>query len=112
VASPQKDVRLFREGLAARRFSIIRETMLEEIGKYYPVILAERKNEGIRELSYDEALLGPCLMKEMSPVFLSYLKKRRRVLEEILKSVPASREDRRSEAGKELDAISRVLNRL
>ena len=109
VASPQKDARLFRKGLAARRFSIIRETMLEENGKYYPVILAERKNEGIRMLSYDEALLGPCLLKEKSPVFLRYLERRRRILKEILQSVPDSREERRSEARKELEAINRAL---
>jgi tRNA (adenine22-N1)-methyltransferase len=70
VLQPQKDADQLRQWLAMHRWRIVGEAVAYENGFYYPVIAAEH---GRMTLTEDEAVFGPCLLKEPSPLFLRYL---------------------------------------
>ncbi len=108
VASPQKDAAAFRRGLGALGFAIVDEDMIEEEGKFYPILLARRTGERA-ELTFEEALLGPVLMRKGQEVFRRFLLKRRHTLRDILPSLPEGEGERREELLRELSAVEGLL---
>ncbi|MDO5702236.1 MAG: class I SAM-dependent methyltransferase [Lachnospiraceae bacterium] len=108
VASPQKDAAGFRSALGSFGFSIIREEMVEEDGHFYPVILSEQCPGVVPALSFEEALLGPLLMRDRSDVFMRYLEKRKCELEKILEAVPEGLKERREEVLRELEVYNKA----
>ena len=109
LASPQKDAEAFRHGLTKAGYRIIRERLVEEDGKYYPVILSEYDPMPPEKLTKDEAMLGPCLIRERGTVFLNYLAGREAVVEKILASLPADKPERTEAVKEELTMIRRYL---
>lgn len=78
VLSPQSDIDKVRKFLEKESFFISRETMIEEEGKYYTVLLAGYKPEmAAREEEKREVffLYGKRLMESRNPVLCEYLKK-------------------------------------
>lgn len=70
VLQPQKHADKLRQWLAAHDWRIVAESIAYDNGFYYTVIAAEH---GIMALTDDEAVFGPCLLKESPPLFLNYL---------------------------------------
>lgn len=82
VLSPQSELSVFRHGLEELGLAIVKETMLEEEGKYYTVMLAEPG-----EMHYEhefEYRYGGRLIAEKSPVLLEFLKREKRLYEKII----------------------------
>lgn len=101
VASPQRNVREFRHFLKEKRFRIEDERFLREDGKYYPVIKACRadtadepeetpagsaKPDVFEEEMQDS--FGPVLIRKRDPDLIQYLTWRRKLLDQILSSLP------------------------
>lgn len=89
VLSPHSEAELVREYLPSHGFVIVREDMVEEEGKYYTMMLAEKQENGEAGESYTLAELkyGRLLIEESNPVLLNYLKERERVYNQILENL-------------------------
>lgn len=85
VASPQRDADIFRRFLRESGLRITREKMIEEDGKYYPVICAVRGGTADWPGAFLPAadLYGPVLLAEKDPVLRKYLLREERMLTEI-----------------------------
>lgn len=118
VLEPQSEVWLVRRHLPKQKFTIVREDMVFEDGKYYPVLLAvndrKRENaEAVRKARGRETLLrermesagftkeecqaacewlGALLISEKNTVLLSFLEHTIEQNRTLLKELPADRE--------------------
>ena len=111
VASPQRDVPLFRSYLSEAGFRITGESFVEEDGKFYPVIVSERTGEAVRHLTYEEALLGPCLMRSENETYMRFVQKRLKILRGIHAQLPPEEELKRVETAREIEALDHFLKR-
>ena len=94
ILQPQSELKLFREFLRKKGYSILAEDMILEDGKYYPMMKVspvktedgpvEAKEAGILEM---QDLLGPVLLRKQNPVLLSYIKQEIQVKEGILEGL-------------------------
>ena len=113
VLSPQKDPAELRLFLADRGWCIIDEQMIFNAGIYYTVITAEH---GDMTLDADEALYGPCLLKEAPRVFTEYLRRQltqvERLRDELAASPGANSSARLAELFAEKEHISAILHNL
>ncbi len=99
VLEPQSDVHLVRSALRELQFAPVREDMVEEDGKYYPIMLAEQKPDAdggvkapdeqsgaapgtVMERVFDK--YGPKLLQEQHPVMFEFLCRRERHYARIL----------------------------
>lgn len=82
ILSPQSELHKVRKYLENHGFSIIKEEMVEEDGKYYTVMDVVRGDMG--PLSEAEYLYGPCLIRQRHPVLQEFLKREKRLLKQIL----------------------------
>ncbi|MBP3477615.1 MAG: SAM-dependent methyltransferase [Lachnospiraceae bacterium] len=93
ILQPQSDIESFRRFLYEQGYHIAEENMIEEDGKFYPMMRVV-KADALQELS-DPAKVpdplvcryGPLLLKEQSQVLLSFLKREERIYGEILESL-------------------------
>lgn len=74
ILQPQSELARFRVFLAKMGYSITREDMILEEGKFYPVICAQTGGKPY-ELSAMQAEFGPRLLAERNPVLFSFLKR-------------------------------------
>ena len=84
VLSPHTDIPEVREALHPLGFSITDEAMVSEEGKFYTVILAERKEAS--PLTEEELLYGLVLLKKRPEAFLQWLSFKEKTLEERLEA--------------------------
>ncbi len=71
VLQPQSEIREFRQFLGREGFEIIKEEMVCEEGKYYPMMVVHPgKPYGLTET---ELMFGPLLLKERHPVLNEFL---------------------------------------
>ena len=77
ILQPQSEISQFREYLRTSGYHIIKEDMVFEDGKYYPMmkvipesIVPEQDN--LRQQLEDK--FGPCLLEQKHPVLMQYLK--------------------------------------
>ena len=82
VLSPQSELDKVRRFLEKESFSIVRETMMKEDGKYYTVT-----GENDSEPHY---LYGSRLIRQKNPVLAEFLKKEQEQLEQILDTLKDS----------------------
>jgi tRNA (adenine22-N1)-methyltransferase len=83
ILQPQSEIASFRESLRKMDYSIVRENMILEEDKFYPVIKAvpvraSHKGENpTDDLLWQEVedCFGPILLKEKHPVLLKYLER-------------------------------------
>lgn len=91
VLSPQSEFSAFRHGLETLGLVIRTETMLEEDGKYYTVMLAEAgKMHYEHEYEYR---YGKALIDERSAVLLKFLKKEKSQYEQIIAQLKTQTSD-------------------
>ena len=93
ILQPQSEIQKVREYLVEHGFRFEAEDMVEEDGKYYPMMrvvppeYCEHKTADWQEDSKKEEweyLYGPLLLKNKNPILYEYLKREIRIREDIL----------------------------
>lgn len=104
ILQPQSEIAQVRTFLGEQGYCITAENMIEEDGKYYPMM---RVCHGKMHFAGDaEIKYGPCLLRDRNPVLLAYLKREQRVQEKIKRQVA---EHGRQDAEKRLLEIEREM---
>ncbi len=122
ILQPQSDPWLVRSALRELGFSIDREDLIYDGGKYYPVMRAVNAAERLRpnwgtlpeeylgtseeDLTEAEDIFGPVLLREQNEVLLQFILWRLQVMNRIMQSVSVSRQN----AGEKEDP--RILNKI
>ena len=96
-----------RVWLQAHGFQIVAESILEEAGKYYEIIVVET---GTMNLSASEVRFGPFLSQEASPVFVEKWQKEAGKLEYALDQIPEKNLAERQILIDKIQAIKEVLH--
>ena len=114
ILSPQSEPGVFRHGLEELGLAIVKETMLEEEGKYYTVMLAEPGQMHYeREYQYQ---YGACLLKEKSPVLKEFLEREecqyRQILDRLDRQQSETAKSRLLEVRRELAELREALQEL
>lgn len=100
ILSPQSELDKVRRYLEQKEFAVQREEMLMDEGKYYVVMdIVQGKMEYGREIEYK---YGRELLRQKSPVLLSYLQKEKGQLEVILYEVSKNDTDISKARAKEI----------
>ena len=95
-----------RSWLQDHGFQIIAESILEEAGKFYEILVVE---SGQMKLSAKETRFGPFLSKEVSPVFVQKWQKEATKLEVALSQIPEKNLEERQALAHKIQAIKEVL---
>ena len=88
-------------------FQIVAESILEEAGKFYEILVVEA---GQMELSASDVRFGPFLSKEVSPVFVQKWQKEATKLEFALSQIPEKNLEERQVLAHKIQAIKEVLH--
>ena len=88
-------------------FQIIAESILEEAGKFYEILVVEA---GQMKLSASDLRFGPFLSKEISPVFVQKWQKEATKLEFALSQIPDKNLEERQVLVDKIQAIKEVLH--
>lgn len=96
ILQPQSDVPHVRGFLLDNGFAIVREALVKEDGKFYPVMKAIPEEEvSYRESSAwteEERLFGKFLLREKNPVLKEFLERELRIRSEILRRLTSEKE--------------------
>ncbi|MFS9180692.1 tRNA (adenine(22)-N(1))-methyltransferase TrmK [Streptococcus timonensis] len=96
-----------RSWLQEHRFQIVAESILEEAGKFYEILVVEA---GEMKLSATDVRFGPFLSKEVSPVFIQKWQKEAAKLEYALSQIPEKNQEERQVLADKIQAIKEVLH--
>ena len=96
-----------RSWLQEHRFQIVAESILEEAGKFYEILVVEA---GEMKLSATDVRFGPFLSKEVSPVFIQKWQKEATKLEFALAQIPEKNQEERQVLVDKIQAIKEVLH--
>ena len=88
-------------------FQIVAESILEEAGKFYEILVVE---VGQMKLSASDVRFGPFLSKEVSPVFVQKWQKEAAKLEFALSQIPEKNLEERQVLVDKIQAIKEVLH--
>lgn len=88
-------------------FQIVAESILEEAGKFYEILVVEA---GQMKLSASDVRFGPFLSKEISPVFVQKWQKEAAKLEFALGQIPEKNLEERQVLVDKIQAIKEVLH--
>ena len=88
-------------------FQIVAESILEEAGKFYEILVVEA---GQMKLSASDVRFGPFLSKEVSPVFIKKWQKEAAKLEFALDQIPEKNLEERQILSDKIQAIKEVLH--
>ena len=88
-------------------FQIVAESILEEAGKFYEILVVEA---GQMKLSTSDLRFGPFLSKEVSPVFVQKWQKEAVKLEFALGQIPEKNLEERQVLAHKIQAIKEVLH--
>ena len=88
-------------------FQIVAESILEEAGKFYEILVVEA---GQMKLSASDVRFGPFLSKELSPVFVQKWQKEAVKLEFALGQIPDKNLEERQVLAHKIQAIKEVLH--
>lgn len=100
----EDDLRIW---LQANGFQIVAESILEEAGKFYEILVVEA---GKMKLSASDVRFGPFLSKEVSPVFIQKWQKEAAKLEFALGQIPEKNLEERQVLVDKIQAIKEVLH--
>ena len=100
----EDDLRIW---LQANGFQIVAESILEEAGKFYEILVVE---SGQMKLSASDVRFGPFLSKEVSPVFVQKWQKEAVKLEFALEQIPEKNLEERQVLVDKIQAIKEVLS--
>ena len=87
-------------------FLIVAESILEEAGKFYEILVVEA---GQMKLSTSDVRFGPFLSKEVSPIFVQKWQKEAAKLEFALSQIPEKNLEERQVLVDKIQAIKEVL---
>lgn len=89
ILQPQSEIRAVREWLEKKGFQIIQEEMVEEDGKYYPMmkVVKAEKEEYAEKMNPAELRYGPLLLKQKHPVLKEFLIREYELNERILSAL-------------------------
>lgn len=109
ILQPQSDIPHFRGFLLESGYEIISENMIFEDGKYYPMMKAVWK--GLPQLPWtkEELYFGKFLLSRRNPVLKEYLKREKRIREEILKNLSNSSGEGGMRRMKEVEEEKRLI---
>ena len=118
ILQPQSDLPHFRHFLSEIGWEIVREEMIKEDGKFYPMMKAVRNKTG-KKIMYTEAeaWFGPLLLEKCHPILKEYLLREASIREKILADLSgagassASAKDRLAEVKEEMELIHTALKR-
>ena len=88
-------------------FQIVAESILEEAGKFYEILVVEA---GKMKLSASDVRFGPFLSKEVSPIFVQKWQKEAAKLEFALDQIPEKNLEERQVLADKIQAIKEVLH--
>lgn len=88
-------------------FQIVAESILEEAGKFYEILVVEA---GQMKLSASDVRFGPFLSKEVSPVFVQKWQREAAKLEVALSQIPEKNLEERQVLVDKIQAIKEVLH--
>ena len=88
-------------------FEMVAESILEESGKFYEILVVEA---GQMKLSASDVRFGPFLSKEVSPVFVQKWQKEAEKLEFALRQIPEKNLEERQVLVDKIQAIKEVLH--
>ena len=100
----EDDLRIW---LQENGFQIVAESILEEAGKFYEILVVEA---GEMKLSASDVRFGPFLSKEVSPVFVQKWQKEAVKLEFALGQIPDKNLEERQVLVDKIQAIKEVLH--
>ena len=100
----EDDLRIWLQG---HGFEIVAESILEESGKFYEILVVEA---GQMKLSSSDVRFGPFLSKEVSPVFVQKWQKEAEKLEFALGQIPEKNLEERQVLVDKIQAIKEVLH--
>ena len=100
----EDDLRIWLQG---NDFQIVAESILEEAGKFYEILVVEA---GQMKLSASDVRFGPFLSKEVSPVFIKKWQKEAVKLEFALGQIPEKNLEERQVLADKIQAIKEVLH--
>ena len=100
----EDDLRIW---LQENGFQIVAESILEEAGKFYEILVVEA---GQMKLSASDVRFGPFLCKEVSPVFVQKWQKEAVKLEFALGQIPEKNLEERQVLVDKIQAIKEVLH--
>lgn len=99
ILQPQSDIPHFRRFIQSQGFQVVEEKMVEEEGKFYPMMRVVRtcpEGDGNENLVSEaapytlEEAFGKFLLKEHNPVLYRYLLREERIRADILKKLQAA----------------------
>ena len=100
----EDDLRIWLQG---NDFQIVAESILEEAGKFYEILVVEA---GQMKLSASDVRFGPILSKEVSPVFVQKWQKEAAKLEFAFSQIPEKNMEERQVLVDKIQAIKEVLH--
>ena len=100
----EDDLRIW---LQENGFQIVAESILEEAGKFYEILVVET---GQMKLSASDVRFGPFLSKEVSPIFVQKWQKETAKLEFALGQIPEKNLEERQVLVDKIQAIKEVLH--
>ena len=100
----EDDLRIW---LQDHSFQIVAESILEEAGKFYEILVVEA---GQMKLSASDVRFGPFLSKEVSPVFVQKWQKEAAKLEFALGQIPEKNLEERQILADKIQAIKEVIH--
>lgn len=112
ILQPQSDIRQVRSYLEKNGWQIVREEMIFEDGKFYPMMRAVKSEAGSK-MSEAQLCCGPLLIEQRHPVLRDYLLRERQLNQRILDSLAGQTGEgslrRQKEVEAELQMIEEVL---
>lgn len=111
ILGPQSEVSKVRDWLSARGFEISDEKLIKEGGKYYPLIRVNYSSHPY-ELTTEEKLYGPVLIRNRDAILKEFLKYRNQALKEILSGIRDSQSERTSGRYKELSEEREMIRKV
>ena len=111
ILQPQSEIGEVRRFLRENGWQIVREDILQEDGKYYPMFRAVPA-EALESCSEEEYRFGKTELQESPQVLLEFLEKRIRVNESICAGLPEGDEERIRERKREVEQELALLQKV
>ena len=116
ILQPQSELMEFRTYLQENHFEILQEDMVQEDGKYYPMMKVRKfsKDMACKSYSANELLYGPLLLQEKHPILKEFLlwqlSQKEKILVQLEKNAgEGTKEKRVREVEAELEGIKQTL---
>lgn len=106
ILQPQSEIPFFRSELRSMGYGIVKEALIREEDKFYPVIKAVRISEDCRLAASQadhvmEDLLGPLIIRERPPELQQFIHREMRIKEQILNQLQVQKETEKNRQRKE-----------